>query len=194
MVKDGSGWGAVAGVSAAYLAQTGFTGAPANLLEGDAWLDLGQRWLILEQYVNPEPVCRWAQPAVHAAQNLQQTNAFEADQSISRIALGDAVKRDSNKTLKYLVEGGFTYPQADWARNAIDSHIYGYVLQELNFPVQVDEYQATAAQYLPMIEREKYPYSYEATAAVANGHYDGINSFNFGLDLIIDGLKRWVAD
>ena len=29
MLKDGSGWGAMAGVSAAYLARSGFTGAPA---------------------------------------------------------------------------------------------------------------------------------------------------------------------
>jgi len=35
MLKDGSGWGAMAGVSAAYLAQTGFTGAPAITVEGD---------------------------------------------------------------------------------------------------------------------------------------------------------------
>ena len=34
MVKDGSGWGAMAGVSAAYLAADGFTGAPALTVEG----------------------------------------------------------------------------------------------------------------------------------------------------------------
>ena len=33
MLKDGSGWGAMAGVSAAYLAQSGFTGAPAISME-----------------------------------------------------------------------------------------------------------------------------------------------------------------
>ena len=33
MLKDGSGWGAMAGVSAAYLAQDGFTGAPAITME-----------------------------------------------------------------------------------------------------------------------------------------------------------------
>ena len=48
MVKDGSGWGAFAGVSAAYLAADGFTGAPALLIEGQAerahWADLGARW------------------------------------------------------------------------------------------------------------------------------------------------------
>lgn len=71
MLKDGSGWGAMAGVSAAYLAQTGFTGAPAITVEGDdvkeVWSDLGSRWVILEQYFKAYPVCRWAQPATEAA-------------------------------------------------------------------------------------------------------------------------------
>jgi len=33
MVKDGSRWGAMAGVSVAYLAANGFTGAPAFTVE-----------------------------------------------------------------------------------------------------------------------------------------------------------------
>lgn len=74
MVKDGSGWGALAGVSAAYLAQGGFTGAPAITLEAaeqaSIWADLGERWLILDQYFKPWPVCRWAQPAIEAADGL----------------------------------------------------------------------------------------------------------------------------
>jgi len=52
MVKDGSGWGAFAGVSAAYLAADGFTGAPAITIEAggaaEPWSDLGRRWRILE--------------------------------------------------------------------------------------------------------------------------------------------------
>lgn len=57
MVKDGSGWGAMAGVAAACLAREGFTGAPAITVEGEAveeyWRDLGQRWRIAEQYMKP---------------------------------------------------------------------------------------------------------------------------------------------
>lgn len=113
---------------------------------------------------------------------------------ISRIALGDAVKRDANATVGCLVENGFTYAQADWARNVIDGHIYGYVLQELNFPVEADQYQAAAAHYLPMIDREAYPYMYGAAVEVAEGRYDGIIDFEFGLGLIIDGLKHWKSD
>ena len=80
MLKDGSGWGAMAGVSATYLAQSGFTGAPAITVEGDDvqeyWSDLGSRWTILEQYFKPYPVCRWAQPASEAALTLKRQHGF----------------------------------------------------------------------------------------------------------------------
>jgi 2-methylcitrate dehydratase PrpD len=75
MLKDGSGWGAMAGVSAAYLAAAGFTGAPAVTVTGadvaDLWSDLGARWLVLEQYFKPYPVCRWAQPAMRGVLDLR---------------------------------------------------------------------------------------------------------------------------
>lgn len=83
MVKDGSGWGAMAGVSAAYLAADGFTGAPAITVEGadvtDLWSDLGSRWRIAEQYFKPFPVCRWAQPAVHAVLRLRAEHGLTSD-------------------------------------------------------------------------------------------------------------------
>lgn len=72
MVKDSSAWGALAGVPAALLACDGFTGAPAALATpgaeagSDVWAGLGRRWLILDQYFKPFPVCRWAHPAVRA--------------------------------------------------------------------------------------------------------------------------------
>ncbi|GAB4451405.1 MAG: MmgE/PrpD family protein [Anaerolineae bacterium] len=82
MVKDGAGWGAMAGLSAAYLAADGFTGAPALTLEDGAvaatWADVGARWRILEQYFKPYPVCRWAQPAIEAALTLQQAHGLAA--------------------------------------------------------------------------------------------------------------------
>lgn len=83
MVKDGSGWGAMTGVSAALLAADGFTGAPALVVEdekvADLWADLGQRWRLLEMYFKPYPVCRWAQPAVEAALALVRQHSIKAD-------------------------------------------------------------------------------------------------------------------
>jgi 2-methylcitrate dehydratase PrpD len=81
MVKDGSDWGAAAGVSATYLAKSGFTGAPALVVEAaplaDLWEDLGQRWRMLEMYFKPYPVCRWAQPAIEAALMLRRQAGFD---------------------------------------------------------------------------------------------------------------------
>lgn len=83
MVKDGSGWGSMAGVSAAYLAAAGFTGAPAVTIENaeisDVWNDLGHSWRIFEQYFKLYPVCRWAQPAVEAVMSLQRVHELNAD-------------------------------------------------------------------------------------------------------------------
>ena len=82
MLKDGSGWGAMAGVSAAYLAADGFTGAPAITVEDPQlkhlWSDLGERWRIHEQYFKPYPVCRWAQPPVEAALTLCRVHSIDA--------------------------------------------------------------------------------------------------------------------
>ena len=84
MLKDGSGWGAMAGTSAAYMAAEGFTGAPAITITADDaaayWQDLGQNWQILNQYFKPYPVCRWAQPAVAACLTLRLKHNFDPSQ------------------------------------------------------------------------------------------------------------------
>ncbi len=88
MVKDGSGWGAMSGVSAGLLAAGGFTGAPAITIEGADvavyWADLGSRWRILETYFKPYAVCRWAQPSIVAALTLLKEHHLDVRQ-ITRI-------------------------------------------------------------------------------------------------------------
>ena len=80
MIKDGSGWGAMTGAAAVHLAREGFTGAPAITIEGadvaEFWGDIGSRWRISEQYFKAYPVCRWAQPAIEAAAQLQRDHRF----------------------------------------------------------------------------------------------------------------------
>ncbi len=83
MLRDGVGWGAPVGVSAAFLAADGFTGAPAITIEGlDAapfWHDLGARWEIESTHYKAYPVCRWAHPAIDAVQDLMQANDLTSD-------------------------------------------------------------------------------------------------------------------
>ena len=80
----------MAGVSAAYLARAGFTGAPAITAEGadvaDLWGDLGQTWRVMEQYYKPFPVCRWAQPPVQAVLSLMQGHGLRST-DVARIEI-----------------------------------------------------------------------------------------------------------
>ena len=91
MLHDGSGWGALAGMTAAVLAEAGFTGAPAVTVEAsDAaahWADLGDFWQSLHQYVKPYPVCRWAHAAIDAAEELAERHGFVPEE-IAEIRIG----------------------------------------------------------------------------------------------------------
>jgi len=78
MLHDGSGWGALVGLSAAVLAERGFTGAPAITIEAEAaaphWADLGQFWQVEHQYVKPYPICRWAHAAIDGVRAVMLDN------------------------------------------------------------------------------------------------------------------------
>ncbi|MGH6611894.1 MAG: MmgE/PrpD family protein [Burkholderiaceae bacterium] len=126
MLKDGSGWGAQAGVTAALLANEGFTGAPAITVERDDarayWNDIGSRWRIREQYFKAYPVCRWAQPAVEAMMSLKRTHDFSDDDVVTitiesfreAVALGSqcafpATTEEAQYSLPYAVAATLVY-------------------------------------------------------------------------------------
>jgi 2-methylcitrate dehydratase PrpD len=75
MLKDGIGWGSMTGISAAFLAQGGFTGIPSLFECGGASLlidEFGERYRVNELYFKPYPCCRWAQPAIECMRMLER--------------------------------------------------------------------------------------------------------------------------
>lgn len=84
MLHDGSGWGAMVGISSAILAEQGFTGAPALTVEEDRaaghWDDLGRFWQMEHQYIKPYPICRWAHAAIDGVRMLMLQHELTHDQ------------------------------------------------------------------------------------------------------------------
>ena len=82
MLHDGSGMGALIGVSAVMMAEMGFTGAPALPVEDPDiaahWTDLGTFWQMEHQYIKPYPVCRWAHAAIDAVYEISQLQTIDA--------------------------------------------------------------------------------------------------------------------
>tara|TARA_R110002049_G_scaffold10127_2_gene50257 strand:+ start:47441 stop:48778 length:1338 start_codon:yes stop_codon:yes gene_type:complete len=83
MLRDGVGWGAPSGLTAAYLAAEEFTGAPALTCEAAPafWDDLGDAWRLVEHtHYKPYPCCRWAHPAIDGAAALMAEHGLHHTQ------------------------------------------------------------------------------------------------------------------
>ena len=80
MLHDGSGWGAMVGISSAILAERDFTGAPAITVESPDvapfWSDLGSRWIMQAQYIKPYPICRWAHAPIDGVREVMRDNGI----------------------------------------------------------------------------------------------------------------------
>lgn len=109
---------------------------------------------------------------------------------VSRANVGPAMLRYVDATIGCLREAGFSYSMADHAWNAIDNHVYGFTLQKLNFPFKPEEYAQAAKAFLPRIPPDTYPYLHGLSQQVIDGRHNGLHDFQFGLELILEGLDR----
>ncbi|WP_084529768.1 TetR/AcrR family transcriptional regulator C-terminal domain-containing protein [Nocardia crassostreae] len=109
---------------------------------------------------------------------------------VARMNIGPNMLRHIDAMLGCLHEAGFSYVLADRAWNALDSHVYGFTLQELNFPFDTGEYASAAAGFLPQLPAAHYPHMRALTELVATGAHNGVADFEFGLDLLLDGLEK----
>jgi AcrR family transcriptional regulator len=107
---------------------------------------------------------------------------------MSRYNIGPGMTRYLDATLGRLREGGFSIQGALDAWNTLDSHLYGFTLQELNLPFEVKEAQQVSADVLTQLPADQYPHVTEViTEIMKSGRAE---DFGFGLDLILDGLER----
>ena len=87
---------------------------------------------------------------------------------------------------------GFLLPLTAHAIAAVDSYIYGFAMQEKTLPFSTEEEAAAMAQImLAQLAMAEYPYLAELTAKhVLQPGYNFSSEFDFGLDLLLDGLDR----
>ncbi len=111
---------------------------------------------------------------------------------LSRMNTGPHMLTYTDRTQGCLLAAGFSHQGADWARHLMDSHIYGFALQELHFPIRPEDYASMAAGFLPMIPARSYPHLRGLAETIISRKYNGRNSFEFGMEIILDGLARTI--
>jgi AcrR family transcriptional regulator len=99
--------------------------------------------------------------------------------------------RHHEATLDCLCEAGFSIENATHAYWLLDSYIFGFAIQEASLPFgSPEELVEMAEVVLPRIPADEYPRLNEAAAAALAAGSDCTHEFEFGLDLILDGLER----
>ncbi|MCW7459514.1 TetR/AcrR family transcriptional regulator [Leptospira bandrabouensis] len=109
---------------------------------------------------------------------------------VSRMNVGEGMMTYFDTTLGCLHAAGFSLQTADHIINTIDSHIYGFILQELNFPIDPNDFAKQAESFMPQLELSPFSHITNLGKEVVSGKYNGIHDFAFGLNLILDGLEK----
>jgi len=105
----------------------------------------------------------------------------------SRYTPGPATLRHHDWVIGVLRKNGFSLPMTAHAFALLDSFIYGFVIQEASLPSS--ELPDHAREIVNNLPADRYPHLAELTGGhVLQPGYDFSNSFEFGLDLVLDGL------
>jgi AcrR family transcriptional regulator len=107
----------------------------------------------------------------------------------SRLTPGPANLRTHEDTITVLLDAGCSAVMATHAYNLVDSYVYGFALQEVNFPFSnAEELAAMSEEILANLQADEYPNSARVARELLTSGFDYADEFEFGLDLILDAI------
>jgi AcrR family transcriptional regulator len=125
--------------------------------------------------------------AAHAALLRHPWSAALAE---SRPQSGPERLRYYDALLGLLRGAGFSELGAYRANLVLDSYLYGFTLQQVNWPTADSDLSEMAAAFLDRTIREQYPNMVAIGELAASGAVDVGADFEVGLDAILDSLER----
>ncbi len=110
-------------------------------------------------------------------------------------APGAATLRHHDAVIGVFRQAGFSVTMTAHAYALLDSYIYGFALSETSLPINGPETVAEVAQAMQAQHPlDDYPHLAEfSTEHIMRPDYDFGREFDFGLELILDGLARFAT-
>lgn len=126
-----------------------------------------------------------------AAREVLMHHPWAIELMEARSRPGPATLAHHDAVLGCLRGAGFSIPMAAHAFSAMNSYIYGFVMQEATLPFRTSEETAVVAKSIfAKFPTDAYPHMTELTVEhVLKPGYSYADEFEFGLDLILDGLE-----
>lgn len=114
----------------------------------------------------------------------------------SRRNPGMATLRQHDAVIGCLRKGGLSIEMTAHAYAVIDAFIYGFAMQETNLPATSGHEMAELAEsIMDVTAMDDYPHLMELTTQhVLQPGYNFGNEFEFGLNLILDGLESHIGE
>jgi AcrR family transcriptional regulator len=108
-----------------------------------------------------------------------------------RRAEGPDRMRTAELMLRMLREAGFSDDLTYHGYHVLVGHILGFTLQAQSFPIETkEELQEMAAKFLEDFPSDEYPHLADHIRQHVEPGVSDERAFEFGLDLILDGLER----
>lgn len=153
---------------------------------------------VFAQIELPEPDVSW-RPAMRAravsTRAVLTAHPWATPLMSSRSHPGPATLGHLDWVIGTLRRGGFTAAQIAHAYALLDSYIYGFALEEAGLPLDAasdvaQQVEAMVQQFTPA----EYPHLHAFTVEhVLQPEYNFALEFEYGLDLILDGIERSLA-
>ncbi|GAB3262035.1 TetR/AcrR family transcriptional regulator C-terminal domain-containing protein [Alteromonas gracilis] len=158
----------------------------------DALLDALADWAFT-RIDRPDPDRPWREAMTaraHSARRALLAHPWALGLLESRRNPGPATLAHHDAVLGNLRGNGFDLRLAAHAFSVLDAYVYGFVLTELNLPMQPgDATEEFVADLRPLLE--SHPHLGEMTLELVAGQdYAYADEFQPGLDLILDGLQQ----
>jgi AcrR family transcriptional regulator len=155
--------------------------------------------LVVSQIVLPAPGAPWRAAMRERALSARQVfmrHRWAAALLEARGNTTSARLRYADTILGILRKDGFSVPKAYRAFLLLDSYIYGFIAQQLNWPDEQDEQPQELENLKAVVSIPEYPHLTDAmthfmrarTASGAGRIYDV--EFEYGLEVILDSLER----
>ncbi|MBE1875644.1 TetR/AcrR family transcriptional regulator [Myceligenerans pegani] len=150
---------------------------------------------VFEAIDSPDPDGDWREEISRSARSARavlREHSWAIGLLESRTSPGPATLRHHDRVLACLLRSGFSPELTAHAYALVDSYVYGFALQEASLPFDGPDTVGGVAE--PIMERMgagEYPAMVEmATTHYLRPGYDWADEFDFGLELILDGLER----
>ena len=151
--------------------------------------------LVFSEIDLPAAGADWKTAMRRRAQSLRETllrHRWALGLMESRRTPGPANLRHHDAVIGNLRAAGFDSPMVAHGYSLLDGYIYGFALTKMSIPFETpEEVEAVTESMLQPVQVSEYPH----LAAFVSEHimlpgYDFADEFEYGLDLILDGIER----